>query len=104
MKQYLCCSLLVLLGCAYPNFLAAALNVTCSVATFQTPEGKTFTEVYTHYIATDFRYKPLIDSSKMASVAVIFLFKQGETIIQFDKFLLTSPVTAQHANQAILWT
>ncbi len=75
----------------------SALEVELSHAVFKTDNGIAYTEVYTHYIAKTLSYKPLLDTRKLGAVKVLYLFKQGDKIVNADKFLLTSPPIAMNA-------
>ncbi|MEY4926114.1 MAG: hypothetical protein RI894_550 [Bacteroidota bacterium] len=76
---------------------AVALEVELTHAVFKTDKGMTYTEIYTHYIAKTLSYKPVLDTRKLGAVKVLYLFKQGDKIVNVDKFLLTSPPVAATA-------
>ncbi len=91
--------LLFSLFCAFSFAQAFALEVQVSHAVFQTSDNVMFTEVYTHYIGKTLTYKPLLSGSKMGAVQVLYVFKQGETIVKADKILVTSPQIAANGNR-----
>jgi GWxTD domain-containing protein len=75
-----------------------ALDVALSVATFDTPQ-KPYSELQFHFIGKTMQYKMLQDSLHwQASAEILVVFKQGEKIIQFDKYQLEGPVVASPKN------
>jgi len=86
-------------ACFLISFLALSLSVkaveaSISYATFKGPE-QNYIEVYLFIIGETLHYLPTeADSSlKKAAVDVTILFKQGEELIKFDKFRLSSPLS-----------
>lgn len=77
-------------------FLKAQNNLDASVsfATFQHQDGG-YIEVYTHVLGQAVGLLPLTDSSGQAQLEVIILFKQGESVVKFDKYKLNGPVVKQ---------
>lgn len=68
-----------------------AMDVSVSYATFKSPEQK-FIELYLHFAGSTISFQPVNDSTYQAKMEVVVLFKQGEEVIQVDKFLLNSPL------------
>lgn len=69
-----------------------ALDVSLSYATFQSNE-QPYIEIYLHMVGSTVNFKALNDSTSQASIEVLYLFKKGEEIVQYDKFNLNSPLT-----------
>ncbi len=80
----------LLLTCCYIQ-AASALDVSISYATFKGID-KPYIEVYMHVAGKTATYLPLSDSTAQAALEVLILFKHGEEIIKFDKYVLNSPV------------
>jgi GWxTD domain-containing protein len=71
-----------------------ALNVNISTNTFKGID-KNYVEFYMQVVGNTLHFKS-IDSTKMeGTVEVTLLFKQGEKIINFDKYTLNSPIFNQ---------
>ncbi|NUO02164.1 MAG: GWxTD domain-containing protein [Saprospiraceae bacterium] len=69
----------------------SALDVSISYATFKGID-KPYIEVYLHVAGKTATYHPVSDSASQATMEVLILFKRGEEIVKFDKYLLNSPV------------
>lgn len=82
---------LLFLGLSWP---LAALDASVSYATFRSPT-QSYIEVYLHIAGRSVTFQPLTDSTYQAGVEVILLFKQGEEIVKFDKYMLNSPVSSR---------
>lgn len=67
-----------------------ALDANISFSTFKSPSGN-YLELYLHILGRGTQFETLPDSTVQASLEVVVLFKQGEEIIKFDKYRLTSP-------------
>lgn len=65
----------------------------CSFNSFNGP----FVEVYLHVIGSTVKFVPL-DSMTQASVEVLILIQQGEEVIAYDKYNLTSPLAKRYVN------
>lgn len=70
---------------------AQALDVSISYATFKGID-KPYIEIYMHVAGSSATYNPLSDTTAQATLEVLILFKRGEEIIKFDKYLLNSPI------------
>jgi len=68
-----------------------ALDVSISYATFKDLD-KPYIEVYIHVAGSSATYVPLSDTTAQATLEVLILFKRGEEIVKFDKYLLNSPI------------
>ena len=79
------------------SFQLLALDASVSFATFKSP-SQNYVEVYLTMIGETLEYKKLDSINYQASVEVIFLFKQEEQIVKFDKFMLNSPLTERTLN------
>jgi GWxTD domain-containing protein len=79
------------LACLY-SFASYAQDASLSYATFKTTE-QPYIEIYLHLAGSTVTYQQLTDSTSQAGIEVLYLFKQGEQIVQYDKFNLLSPVT-----------
>jgi GWxTD domain-containing protein len=73
-------------------FQLSALDASVSYATFKSPE-QNYIEMYLHISGKTVDYQMLSDSSYQAGVQVVFLFKQNDEIVKFDKFNLNSPAS-----------
>lgn len=69
--------------------LTSALDANISFATFKSKESP-YIEVYLHLIGSTTSFKRMADSTFTANVEVVILFKQGEEIVKFDKYLLNN--------------
>jgi GWxTD domain-containing protein len=70
---------------------ARAIDASVSYATFKAPQ-QNYIEIYLHVVGSTIMYEAVDSTTMQAKVEVIILFKQGEEIIQFDKFQLNSPL------------
>ncbi len=68
-----------------------ALDASVSYATFNSP-SQSYIEIYLHISGRTVDFQSVSDSTIQASVEVVILFKQGEEIVKFDKYALSSPV------------
>ena len=68
-----------------------AINVTITHAVFA-QDGKPFVEINLHIDGRSLTATPITDSTFQTSVAALVLFKQGDEIVQFDKFQVNSPI------------
>ena len=68
-----------------------ALDASISYATFK-GQSANYIEVYLHIAGGTVEFVPATDSTVQASLDVVILFKQGDQIIKFDKYRLSSPV------------
>ncbi len=91
--------LLFALFCVLNVASSFALEVQVSHAVFQTNNNVSFTEIYTHYIGKTLTYKPLLNGNKMGAVQVLYLFKQGETIVKADRIMVASPQVAANESR-----
>jgi GWxTD domain-containing protein len=73
--------------------LAKALDVTTTTTLFQSSKGEPYIEVYSYFVATSVKYQRMPQKQKRASVRILYLIKQGDAILQADKFALNSPLT-----------
>jgi len=88
-------NLILLLFCfAIPAFSQAqdGIDAGISYATFQS-QGESYVEVYLTVLGPSAGLAPSTDSTMQAKVEVVILFKQGENIVKFDKYLLNGPPT-----------
>ncbi len=83
--------LLALLGICYSLNLSA-LDASISYAVFKSPD-QSYVEVYLHVAGKTVTFAPVSDSTSQAGIEVLLLFKQGEKIVKFDKYILNSPIT-----------
>ncbi|MBI5916163.1 MAG: GWxTD domain-containing protein [Bacteroidetes bacterium] len=89
-------SLLILLSAATLR-AQSGMDANISYATFKSDDGG-YIEVYLHVVGTSVEFMPVTDSTKRAVVDVVVLFKQGEQIVKFDKYRLSSPPSAAPAD------
>ncbi|MEM9990212.1 MAG: GWxTD domain-containing protein [Bacteroidota bacterium] len=71
----------------------SAIDASISFARFQTVADQAYVEVYVHIAGQTVEYLPSASDTMQlsASVEVLILFQQGETVLQFDKYNLNSP-------------
>lgn len=82
-------SLLLIMAC-WAQF-AQALDAGVSFAAYQTPDGKSYIEVNLEIAAGSIMYRH-IDSTRMqAGAEVLILVKDGETVVNYEKYILQSP-------------
>ena len=73
------------------SFSSQALDASITYSTFKSP-AQNYVEVYLYVVGKTVTYIPNADSTMFqAGVEVVILFKQGEEIIKFDKYNLSSP-------------
>jgi hypothetical protein len=88
-------SLAFLLLC---SFSSQALDASITYSTFKSP-SQNYVEVYLYVVGKTVTYVPNADSTMyQAGVEVVILFKQGEEIIKFDKYNLSSPKSSSQEN------
>ena len=83
--------LLVLFSMSMLN--AQNLNALLSYATFDSPDQGPYIETYLSVAGNSVTYYLNDNNKYQAHLQVIMLFKQGEKIISFDKYKLSSPET-----------
>ena len=74
-----------------------ALDASISYASFKSPEHS-YVEVYFFITGASLKYIPVKDSLQQSAVEVLVMFKQGEQVVQYDKFVLNSPVDVNRLN------
>lgn len=74
-----------------------ALEANISYASFKSPDHS-YVEIYFYITGSSLKYTPVKDSLQQSAVDVLIVFKQGETVVKFDKFVLNSPVDVQRLN------
>ncbi|KAA3636570.1 MAG: hypothetical protein DWQ02_07990, partial [Bacteroidetes bacterium] len=74
-----------------------ALDANISYAGFKSPD-QSYVEVYFFITGSSLKYIPVKDSLEQAAVEVLVMFKQGEQVVRFDKFVLNSPVDVNRLN------
>jgi GWxTD domain-containing protein len=84
--KYKLLSLIILLGLTLNLF---AIDASIGHATFKSKTQK-YVEVYINVLGGGLYYKT-VDNETRASIETVILLKQGEDIVQFDKFTLQSP-------------
>lgn len=67
------------------------MDISVSYATFKGDQSD-YVEVYLYAVGSSLDQKVHVDSMLQANIEVTILFKQGEEIIQFDKYLLNGPM------------
>lgn len=83
--------LILLIAVALWAPAAHALDAGVSYAAFQTPDGKSYLEVNLEIAAGSIMYRH-IDSTRMQAAAeVLILVRDGETIVNYEKYILQSP-------------
>jgi len=79
--------------CLIFSFSIYALDISVSYATFKGDKSD-YIEVYLYAVGSTLEQK-IIGPQIQSSIEVTILFKQGDNIIQFDKFLLNGPLSAE---------
>ncbi|MEZ4883775.1 MAG: GWxTD domain-containing protein [Chitinophagales bacterium] len=85
----------LLLLLLFASNIGFAFSPVVNYAIFSTPDQKSYIETYLLVPSTDVKFVAIENGKYQAAVEVTILFKQGEKIIQFDKYLLHSPVIDQ---------
>ncbi len=73
------------------------LDVSVTYASFKTPD-QPYVEIYLHILGASVNKVIVEDSLFQSKVEVVTIFKQGENIVKFDKYILESPVSADVIN------
>lgn len=95
MKKYLSILISVLLAA---SLQAQQLNASLSYARFSNPELGSYVETYLSVEAGGVLLIPINESEYQASVNLLLMFKSNDSIIQFSKTLLKSPVLEDTIN------
>lgn len=74
------------------SFSAAALDTDVSYCTFKAGD-KQYIEVSLFLVGNTLTYQEIDSLSGQASVDVLMLIKQGENIVQYEKYTLNGPIT-----------
>ena len=72
------------------SYVVKSIDASISFATFKSPE-QNYIEIYLHVSGKSVAFVPVDTMGLQASVEVVILFKRGENIEKFDKYLLFSP-------------
>ncbi len=81
---------LILFFCLLQSSISFGMDISVSYATFKGDQSD-YVEVYLYAVGSTLEQNE-IDSQFQANIEVTILFKQGEDIIQFDKYLLNGPM------------
>ena len=73
------------------------LDVSLTYATFTTP-SQPYVEIYLHILGASVINVEVQDSLVQAKVEVVNIFRQGENIVKFDKYMLESPPSEKTIN------
>jgi GWxTD domain-containing protein len=84
--KYFCCAL----GLLFP-WIGNALDAGVSYAIFATPE-KPYIEINIEIAAATVTFKRADSTHLQASVETLILIKQGENVVNYEKYLLNSPL------------
>jgi GWxTD domain-containing protein len=97
-KSFLLVALFLLIG-QFTKASEESLNLDVSItyATFKTPD-QPYVEIYLHVLGASVEKVLVNDSLFQSKVEVVTIFKQGENIIKFDKYILESPVSTDIVN------
>jgi len=76
----------------FTSSLGFAFSPVVNYAIFSTPNHNSYIETYLLIPGKDVQFVPVEEGKFQATVEVTLLFKQAEEIIQFDKYLLHSPI------------
>jgi len=77
--------------CLLLSYISFAMDISVSYASFKGDKSD-YVEVYLYAVGSTLEQKPVNDKFQ-SNIEVTILFKQGEEILQFDKFLLNGPET-----------
>ena len=89
--------LLSLLAFLAIHTFALALDASVSHAVFKTSE-QPYVEVYLHILGNSIVKQPVADSLFESKIEVAIVFRQGDQIIKFDKYVLNSPASRKSIN------
>jgi len=81
-----------LLSLIFLSFHLFALDTDVSYTTFKAGE-KQYIEVNLFLVGNTMTYKIIDSTQHQAAAEVLMLIKQGENIIQFEKYILNGPIT-----------
>jgi len=86
-------SLLLVVICALPLFLAASPNVSANFTynVYYSPQQGTYVETWLSVKASTVTFAALPNGNYASSVEVLLLFQQGDEVVNFMKYQLTSP-------------
>ncbi|MFM7728327.1 MAG: hypothetical protein ACKO7B_16630, partial [Flavobacteriales bacterium] len=68
------------------------LNAYFSYAAFDVPGGKPYLETYLQVGGPSVTFQTLPDGKYQGTIEVRWIFRKGESIVAFDKYLLRSPL------------
>ncbi len=85
-------NILLLLFLLSTSMLSSAFSPVVNYAIFSTPEHKSYVETYLLVPSKDVKFVAVDEGKFQATIEVTILFKQEEKIVQFDKYLLHSPL------------
>ena len=76
---------------------AFGLDASISYAAFKAPE-QPYVEIYLHVVGETLTFAEIDSLYKQGKVEVVILFKQGDKIVNFDKYTLESPLVKEPIN------
>lgn len=82
------------------GYVTAQMNVAIDYGTFYNPEKGPYVETYILIPASSITYKE-VEGGEQASAQITLMFKEGEEVKAFDKFLLNSEVIEDAENGAL---
>src|SRR5690349_1076504 len=87
-------ALLLLLAMAFLPAMVRALDAGISYAVYSTPDGKSYVEVNLEIAAASVMYRHIDSIQLQAGVEVLILVKNGENVVNYEKYSLSSPLVA----------
>jgi len=93
MKNKTTCSVAAILLAVFFPFAARALDMGISYAVFATPD-QTYVEVNLEIAAQTVTFKNIDSTHLQAGVEITMMLKQGDKVINFEKYILNSPLVA----------
>jgi len=71
-----------------------SIDVSITYATFKAPD-QPYIEIYVHILGASVIATNVKDSLFQSKVEIVTIFKQGENIVKFDKYILASPASTR---------
>jgi GWxTD domain-containing protein len=90
--------LILLVSFIIPQSFAKNIQAYLSYCTFSSPTDGPYLETYLSVYANSVQFKPTSEGKYQGSVGITMIFKQGETVKNFKKYELKSPLLNDTAN------
>lgn len=90
MKRFVLTSILVLL--AFQAILAQGIKASFSYSTFYSPNNEPYLETYLNFEGNSIKYVQNNEKKWQGTVEITYIFKKGDSIVDFKKYNLQSPL------------